>query len=156
MNENAGTNQDSSDKVTPSDLESNVFSVVDQVTGKTVVVSVNELLEITSLPFYQNGAMLVFGQMICAADAIACAAADKSLDAISAQSFINLRSSVLLSIAKLYARSEWAEEISMSPVIQNIQGVSIEQITEFFKEFAAGPADPVEIFDKFKGRSGDV
>ncbi|AKC02914.1 hypothetical protein AVT65_gp76 [Gordonia phage Gmala1] len=148
MTDNSTENTESTDdlRILPSDTEKPIIQII-LPNGEEHMVTVEEMLDMSCRPFYENGAQVILFSFAAVADMILMDVLEGAINVISAREYLTTRSKMMSVVTKTFTDEEWAKEIISGTLFHENMGV--ENLVNFCKELVSDNPNVEEIFERY-------
>ncbi|AKC02823.1 hypothetical protein AXJ10_gp83 [Gordonia phage GordTnk2] len=133
-------------RILPSDTEKPIIQIISP-NGEEHMVTVEEMLDMSCRPFYENGAQVILFSFAAVADMILMDVLEGAINVISAREYLTMRSKIMSVVTKTFTDEEWAKEIINGTLFHENMGV--ENLVNFCKELVSENPNVEEIFQRY-------
>lgn len=133
-------------RILPRDTEKPIIQIISP-NGEEHIVTVEEMLDMSCRPFYENGAQVILFSFAAVADMILMDVLEGAINVISAREYLTMRSKIMSVVTKTFTDEEWAKEIINGTLFHENMGV--ENLVNFCKELVSENPNVEEIFQRY-------
>lgn len=133
-------------RILPSDTEKPIIQIISP-NDEEHIVTVEEMLDMSCRPFYENGAQVILFSFAAVADMILMDVLEGAINVISAREYLTMRSKIMSVVTKTFTDEEWAKEIINGTLFHENMGV--ENLVNFCKELVSENPNVEEIFQLY-------